>query len=346
MSRLQWDAIGERLFETGTKKGVIYPVDSATKTYGKGIAWNGLTAVTESPSGAEANPMYADDIKYLNIYSAEEFGGTIEAYTYPDEFAILDGTAQLTSGVTIGQQPRKPFGFSYVTTLGNDTEGNDYGYKIHLIYGCMVSPSEKSYQTINDSPEPITFSWELSTTPVNVAGHKPTANVTIDSTKCNAAKLKAFEDILYGTETTDARLPLPDEVKELLSESAVTLTVDANVGSMVLGKAATDLQEDVTFTANTVAGTLKYVTDFDAFSEDTSLQVGNFIAIHAEAESGATVSATLGGEAMKEGVSGVYVGRVADKDHQTITITAEKAGADSTTKVYSLAGLICETAEG
>lgn len=349
MSRLQWDVIGERRFETGTKKGVIYPVDSATRIYGKGVAWTGLTAVTESPSGAEATALYADDIKYLNMYSAEEFGATIEAYTYPDEFAILDGTAELTPGVNIGQQARKPFGFSYVTTIGNDTDGNDFGYKIHLIYGCMVSPSEKSYATINDSPEAITFSWEMTTTPVSVNGYKPTATVVIDSTKCDATKLKAFEDILYGTDTEDARLPLPDEVKELLSVNAVTLTVDANIASTVdlKGKQATDLQSDIAFTANAITGTLKYLDDYTGYSEDTSLQVGNFIALHVEAEeTGATVTVKLGEEtiAATEGV--YYIGRVANKDSQTITITGAKEGYDSVTKVYSLAGLICESAQG
>jgi len=216
---LTWDDTGARLFETGDKKGVLYPYNTTTNTYSGGVAWNGLTAVTESPSGAEATALYADDIKYLNLYSTEEFGCTIEAYTYPDEFAECDGSASLATGVTIGQQTRKQFGFSYVTTLGNDVSGNDYGYKIHLVYGCKASPSEKSYQTINDSPEAITFSWEVTTTPVNVTGFKPTATVLIDSTKVDATKLASFENILYGSSTAAARLPLPDEVAKLLGES-------------------------------------------------------------------------------------------------------------------------------
>lgn len=215
MSALVWDQTGEKLYETGTKKGVLYPM-SETGTYPKGVAWNGLTAVTESPSGAEATDLYADDIKYLSLMSAEEFGGTIEAYMYPDEFAECDGSAEPTAGVTIGQQNRKSFGMSYVTTLGNDVKGNDYGYKIHLIYGMKVSPSERGYQTINDSPEAITFSWEFTTVPVNVTGFKPTACITIDSTKVNAEKLKTLEDKLYGAEATEAQLPLPDEVISML----------------------------------------------------------------------------------------------------------------------------------
>lgn len=219
MSKLVWDQTGERYYETGVKMGVLYP-QSNSGTYPKGVVWNGLTAVTESPSGAEATPLYADDVKYLNLYSAEEFGATIEAYTYPDEFAECDGSAELTTGVTIGQQNRKAFGLCYRTTIGNDTDGNDHGYKLHIIYGAMASPSEKAYATINDSPEAITFSWEVTTTPVSVSGFKPTASVTIDSTKVNEAKLKELEAILYGdngsSSTAEARLPLPDEIVTII----------------------------------------------------------------------------------------------------------------------------------
>ena len=219
MSKLVWDQTGERYYETGVKMGVLYP-QSASGTYPKGVVWNGLTAVTESPSGAEATPLYADDVKYLNLYSAEEFGATIEAYTYPDEFAECDGSAELTAGVTIGQQNRKAFGLCYRTTIGNDTDGNDHGYKLHIIYGAMASPSEKAYATINDSPEAITFSWEITTTPVSVSGFKPTASVTIDSTKVDGAKLKQLEAILYGdngsSSAGDARLPLPDEIVTII----------------------------------------------------------------------------------------------------------------------------------
>lgn len=216
MPKLTWDNTGERIFETGVKQGVLYPIQSDGK-YTKGVAWNGLTAVTESPSGAEATALYADDIKYLNLLSNEEFGATIEAYTYPDEFAECDGSAELATGVMIGQQKRKIFGLCYRTTIGNDVEGNDYGYKLHLVYGCLAAPSEKGYSTINDNPDAITFSWEVSTTPVNVEGFKPTSQITIDSTKADPAKLAALEAILYGSESTEAKLPLPDEVATTMS---------------------------------------------------------------------------------------------------------------------------------
>lgn len=218
MTKLVWDQIGERFYETGVKNGVLYPQVSGA--YPKGVAWNGLTAVTESPSGAEASPLYADDIKYLNLYSAEEFGCTIEAYTYPEEFAACNGEAEIAGGVTIGQQTRKSFGFSYRTVVGNDVDSNDHGYKIHLVYGCMASPSEKAYATINDSPEAITFSWEITTTPVAVEGFKPTAIVTIDSRTVDASKLTALEAILYGSESEEARLPLPDEIVTLIGAAA------------------------------------------------------------------------------------------------------------------------------
>ena len=216
MSKLVWDKTGERLYETGVKQGVLYP-QAAGGTYPKGVVWNGLTNITESPSGAEATPLYADDIKYLDLISTEELGGTIEAYTYPDEFAECDGSAALANGVYIGQQPRKTFGLSYRTTLGNDVDNNNYGYKLHLVYGALATPSEKAYSTINDSPEAITFSWEFNTTPVNVTGFKPTANITIDSTKVDAEKLAALEKILYGDGETEARLPLPDEVAQIFT---------------------------------------------------------------------------------------------------------------------------------
>ena len=215
MSKLVWDQTGERFYETGVKNGVLYVQSNGA--YPKGVAWNGLTAVTESPSGAEASPLYADDIKYLNLLSNEEFGATIEAYTYPDEFAECDGSASLAEGVFIGQQKRSAFGLCYRTTLGNDVDGNDHGYKLHIIYGALAAPSEKAYATINDSPEAITFSWEVTTTPVNVAGHKPTASITIDSTKVDATKLKALEDKLYGTESEEASLPLPDEIATMFA---------------------------------------------------------------------------------------------------------------------------------
>ena len=216
MAKLTWDDTGKRLYETGVKQGVLYLLDE-DGTYKNAVAWNGLTAVTESPSGAEPTALYADDIKYLSLMSAEEFGATIEAYTYPEEFAQCDGSASLATGVYIGQQARKTFGMCYKTTLGNDVEGNDYGYKLHIIYGAKASPSEKAYTTINDSPEAITFSWEITTTPVNVAGFKPTASIVIDSTKADPTCLAALEAKLYGDESGTAELPLPDVVKTLMT---------------------------------------------------------------------------------------------------------------------------------
>lgn len=235
MPKLVWDQVGERLYETGVDHGVLYP-QAADGTYPKGVAWNGLTSVSESPSGAEATDLWADNIKYLTLRSAEEFGATIEAYMYPDEFAECDGSADLAVGVHIGQQARKPFGLSYRTVIGNDTELDKHGYKLHLIYGATASPSEKGYQTINDSPEAITFSWEVTTVPVAVEGFKPTASLTIDSTKCDPDKLKAIEALLYGTdakeaveadpqnnieaqdavEASDPMLPLPAKILEIL----------------------------------------------------------------------------------------------------------------------------------
>ena len=218
-NKIVWDNTGDRLYETGVKNCVLYPQVSGA--YPKGVAWNGVTAITESPSGAEASPLYADDIKYLNLMSNEELGLSIEAYTYPDEYAACDGSAEIAKGVSIGQQKRNTFGLSYRTTLGNDTDSNDYGYKLHLVYGCLAAPSEKAYATINDSPEAITFSWEITTTPVSVDGFKPTANITIDSTKVDPVKLAALEDILYGSAEAEARLPLPSEVAQIMSDSVV-----------------------------------------------------------------------------------------------------------------------------
>lgn len=213
MAVLTWDQTGEKLYETGVQKGVLYPMDGAV--YGKGVAWNGLTAVNETPSGAESTKLYADDIKYLDIRSAEEFGATIEAYSSPEEFDACDGTAELAAGVNIGQQNRKGFGFCYRSTIGNDTEYNNYGYKLHIIYGLTASPSERSYSTVNDSPEAATLSWEVSSTPVNVAGFKPTSIITINSKKINPAALKEIEDALYGTESVEPKILLPDEIKAI-----------------------------------------------------------------------------------------------------------------------------------
>ena len=217
MAKIQWDQEGKRFYETGVSNGVLY-VRGNSGTYEKGVPWNGLTAVTESPSGAESSPLYADNIKYLNLLSAEEFGATIEAYTYPDEFAACDGSAELVKGVNIGQQARKSFGLCYRTVIGNDTKGQDLGYKIHIIYGAQAAPSEKAYSSINDSPEAITFSWEVTTTPVQVTGHKPTACLVIDSTKINPEKLALVEAKLYGDDMEEPTLPTPDEILALVRE--------------------------------------------------------------------------------------------------------------------------------
>lgn len=218
MSKLVWDQTGDRLYETGTDRGVVYPYNVTSHAYDAGYAWNGLTGVNENPSGAESTEIWADNIQYLNLRSKEKFGATVEAYTYPPEFATLDGTAEVATGVRISQQKRGMFGMSYRTLIGNDVDGEDHGYKIHLVYGATVSPSQKGYKTVNDNPEAITFSWELSTTPIEVANFKPTAHLEIDSTKVTAKQLAAIEAILYGTDgenATVARLPLPSEVIEL-----------------------------------------------------------------------------------------------------------------------------------
>lgn len=214
MSRITWDATGERLYETGVDRGVLYP-RSSTGEYINGVPWNGLVSISESPSGAEATPQYADNIKYLNLVSTEEFGGTIEAFTYPTEFGQCDGSAEVTPGIHVGQQTRRTFGLAYRTLLGNDVDATDHGYKLHLVYGALASPSEKAYTTVNDTPEAITFSWEFTTTAVDVPGHRPSATITIDSTSVDPGALAALEDILYGTELQDPRLPLPAEIIDL-----------------------------------------------------------------------------------------------------------------------------------
>lgn len=228
MTKLLWDQVGERTYETGVDHGVLY-LPNNVGAYDNGYAWNGLITVTESPSGAESNAQYADNIKYLDIQSAEEFSGTIEAFTYPDEFALCDGSAMVAGGIAIAQQARRPFGFSYRTIVGNDVLGNNYGYKLHLVYSAKVAPSERAYGTVNDSPEPITFSWEFSTTPVPVGvidgvEYKPTSTIVIDSTKVDADALADLEDILYGTSGTDPRLPMPAEVIALFSGTIVEVS--------------------------------------------------------------------------------------------------------------------------
>lgn len=268
MTKLTWDQVGERLYETGVDHGVLYLPDGQG-VYDTAVSWNGLVTVTESPSGADSNPQYADNIKYLNLISAEQFGGTIEAFTYPDEFAQCDGTASPEEGIAIGQQSRKMFGLCYRTLVGNDVDGTDYGYKLHLVYGAIAAPSEKAYATVNDSPEALTFSWSISTTPVEVTGFKPTASLVIDASKVNAAALIALEDILYGTAGGDARLPLPDEVLSMFAGTMTSVTTQAPAYN-----AATD-----TITIPAVTGVVyringEPVTGAVVITEDTVVTAG------------------------------------------------------------------------
>lgn len=261
MTRILWDQTGERLYETGVDRGVLYIPTGGV--YDTGVGWNGLTAVTESPSGAEPTPLYADNIKYLNLLSVEEFGGTIEAFMYPDEFGQCDGTASPTPGIAVGQQTRKTFGLCYRTKLGNDEVSDDYGYKLHLVYGATAAPSEKAYATINDSPEAITFSWSFTTVPVGVTGLKPTALLTIDSTQVDAPTLAALEDILYGTMGTDPSLPLPDTVLAMFA------------GTMTLATPTAPTFASPNITIPTVTGVTYYRADTDEVVAAGTVEVGD-----------------------------------------------------------------------
>lgn len=344
MSKLKWDQIGERIYETGLDHGVLYPV-AKTGTYDKGVAWNGLSAVNESPSGAEANPVWADNIKYLNLISAEDFGATVEAYTYPPEFEECDGSAEVAPGVTIGQQSRKMFGMSYRTLIGNDVDGQDHGYKLHLIYGAQASPSEKNRATINDSPEAVSFSWELSTTPVDVPGFKPTAHLTVDSTKTDPAKLKALEDILYGSETAEPRLPMPEEVMELLKGEAVTIATSAESADKTLfGKKVSDLQSNVVIGENAITGSLKHVTGYTGFSSKTSEQEGHYLALKFDvtpADAITTVELVGGTGGPKTLDADMNIVLLIKNNTQSVKVTSTKDGS-SLTKVYGLTGLTLE----
>lgn len=282
---LEWDKTGEKLYETGIDRGVVFPYNAQSKEYGAGVAWNGLTKVTESPEGAEATDLWADNIKYVTLRSAEKFKATIEAYMYPDEVADLDGTAEIATGVRIGQQSRGMFGFSYRTLIGNDTEQTDHGYRIHIVYGGTIAPSSKDRSTVNDSPEAVTFSWELDTTPVNVTGFKPTAHLEIDSTKVDSEKLTLLEEALYGTENTDSRFLLPDDVTEIVGPAAVTYTVtfDTDGGSAVAAqtveeggkvtKPADPTKQGSTFDDwyKNAAKTQKWNFSTDTVSDDTTI---------------------------------------------------------------------------
>lgn len=290
MAKLEWDKSGERIYETGVSNGVLYLLDNAG-AYSQGVVWNGLTNVSESPEGAEATALYADNIKYLNLMSTEEFKATVEAYTYPDEFGACNGELELADGVSIGQQKRKTFGMSYKTKVGNDVD-SDLGYKIHLIYGALAAPSEKAYATINDSPEAITFSWELSTTPVAVTGAKPTASLVIDSTKTTAEKMAAIEAILYGSENSDARLPLPDEVLSIMNGkevSSIAITTAPTKTSYTAGETfdATGMVVTATYTDSTTAEVTNYT-----FSPSGALATTDETVTISYTSGGATKTAT------------------------------------------------------
>ena len=354
MSRLLWDQDGERLYETGVENGVLYP-KSDEGTYPKGFAWNGLTGVSEAPSGAEETPIYADNIKYLSLTSVEEFGATITAYTYPDEFEKCDGSADIAPGVTVAQQDRTPFGLAYKTKIGNDTKGNNHGYKLHMVYGAKAKPSSRDYKSINGDPEAIEMSWEISTTPVNVPGFKPTAHLTINSTKVNPTKLAKLEDILFGSETTDARLPLPAEVFEIFkndADPALTITVAPVTGADdLLGKKAADLQSNIVVNDTTmnISGTLKHVTGYTGFSSKVEEQSGNYIALNVDPASGFPETMTV---EVKNGTSGPtkltaadhqVVLKIKDAATQGIIVKATNNG-NEVTKEYKLTGLTLQSA--
>ena len=280
MSRLVWDAIGERFFETGVDQCVLYPI--ANNAYPMGYAWNGITGVSESPSGADANPIYADNIKYLNLRAAEEFGATVTAYTYPDEFAECDGSVVPVKGLTIGQQSRKMFGLCYRSRLGNDTDGSDHGYKLHLVYGLTASPSERGYSTINDSPEAIEFSWEMNSTPVAVTGYKPTSVITISSEDFTEAQMAVIEDVLYGDANNDPRLPLPDEVVALMGSNVYEISLDKANATLAVGKTL-KLNASVSPSGTTVTWT-------SSDSEKASVSNGTVTAV---ATGTATITASI-----------------------------------------------------
>lgn len=345
MSKIVWDKTGERFYETGVDHAVLYPID-AEGLYNGGVAWNGITAINESPSGAEPNNLYADNIKYLVLVGAEDFGLTIEAYTYPDEWEQCDGSAEIAPGVLAGQQNRKIFGLSYRTKLGNDVDGQDHGYKLHLVYGGLASPSERGYQTVNDSPEPINPSWEVTTTPVDVPGFKPTARLIITSTKADPAKLAALETILYGSEEAEPRLPLPEEVIELLKADAVTVITAAESGDTTLfGKKVSDLQSNIVIGENAISGSLKHVTGYTEFSSKSSEQEGHYLALKFDvtpADAVTTVELVGGtkGPVTLDADKNIVL-LIKSNTTQSIKVVSTKDGS-SVTKTYTLTGLTLE----
>lgn len=350
MSKIVWDKIGEHFYETGVDHGVLYVSSGAS--YATGVAWNGLTAVNESPSGAESSAQWADNIKYLNLVSAEEFGATIEAFYSPAEFDACDGTVEAAPGMMIGQQSRKTFGFVYRTKLGNDQTGQDFGYKLHLIYNCTAAPSERSYATVNDSPEAATLSWEVTTTAVDVPGYKPTASITINSTRAVPSNLRKLENILFGTETTEPRLPLPSEVLQIMNTPpAVTITTAAPESTVEIGssgKTVADFQSDIVVRARDIAGTLKYVASYPDYSNEPSEQSGNYIVLNLTADpSSSTIEAKLNTDVNYKtpDSNGNIVFRVTNKDSQSIQIHAIN-GQDESIANYALNALVLETALG
>jgi len=309
MSKIVWDKTGEHIYETGVDHGVFYPYDSGTSKYTGGVAWNGLTAVNEQPSGAEASPIFADNIKYLNLMSAEEYAATIEAYTCPDEFLACDGFDEIAEGVTIGQQPRSIFGLSYRSLIGSDTLGTQKGYKIHCVYNCLASPSERSHSTVNESPEAQQLSWSVSTTPVQVTGKNPTAVVTIDSTKTDATQLAALEEVLYGTASTAPRLPFPDEIAEIVGAVAVTVKLtDLTIGELALSPSF-DPNVDIYTAATTNA-------------ED---------AVTATADGGVTVAITVNGSSHTSGNDATWVSGT-----NTVVVVVSKSGSSSRAYVVTV----------
>lgn len=344
MSKIEWDKTGERFYETGVDHAVLYPID-AEGLYNGGVAWNGITAINESPSGAEPNNLYADNIKYLVLVGAEDFGLTIEAYTYPDEWEQCDGSAEIAPGVLAGQQNRKIFGLSYRTKLGNDVDGQDHGYKLHLVYGGLASPSERGYQTVNDSPEPINPSWEVTTTPVDVPGFKPTARLIITSTKADPAKLAALETILYGSEEAEPRLPLPEEVIELLKSAVTVVTSAESADATLLGKKVSDLQSNVVVGEDGISGSLKHVTGYTGFSSKTSEQEGHYLALKFDvtpADAVTTVELVGGtkGPVTLDADKNIVL-LIKSNTTQSIKVISTKDGS-SVTKTYTLTGLTLE----
>lgn len=354
MARLVFDKVGERLYETGVDRCVLY-LQSSTGDYPNGVAWNGITEIQQNPSGAESNKQYADNIDYLNLISKETFGGSIASFTQPDEWALCDGSVEPVPGLRMGQQARKSFGLSYRTLIGNDIDGTDFGYKIHLIWNAKATPSERSYSTMNDSPEALNPSWTIDTTPVAVPGYKPTSHLEIDSTKVSAEKLAAFEDIILGSENSDPRLPSPEEVIEFFKESPVPptpsltdLTITPEDPSKnVLGKLTSELQTGVTIADGEATGTINYVTGYTGFDgSNPELQEGHYIVIKIADIDSKAVSVT---GAIVPGISGAaemindpdldIVLRITDKDTQKATFIQTDADGNTNVQEIGLSGL-------